>query len=128
MRLLLDSHAIIWAVDRPARLGPQAAAGLVDASNELLVSSATIWEVAIKVGLGKLALTMPYRQWMTLAIHDLGLEVLSITVDYADVQAKLPVYHRDPFDRLLVAQATVDHLTVVSNDSVFDRHGIPRLW
>ena len=128
MRLLLDSHTLVWAVDSPTKLGSRAKAMLEDASNELLVSAATIWEVAIKVGLGKLALSMPYRQWMWQAIRDTGASVLPITVEYADVQASLPRHHGDPFDRLLVAQAVVEQLALVSSDAVFESYGIQRVW
>jgi PIN domain nuclease of toxin-antitoxin system len=88
MRLLLDTHAIIWAVDQPDRLGSRARPALEDAANELLISAATIWEIAIKTGLGKLTLSVPYRQWMDRAIADLGSTILPITVEYADVQAR----------------------------------------
>jgi len=85
MRLLVDSHAVLWAVDEPSRLSPQAVSALEDPANQLLLSAASIWEIAIKVGLGKLSLSMPYRQWMNRAIADLGLTMLPITVEYADV-------------------------------------------
>ena len=128
MKLLLDAHALIWAVDDPSRLGTQAAAALRDPNNDLLVSAGTIWELAIKVGLGKLTLSLPYRQWMTKAITDLGAAVLPITIEYADTQASLPNHHRDPFDRLLVAQAQVENVPIVSSDVVFDDYGVTRLW
>jgi PIN domain nuclease of toxin-antitoxin system len=128
MRLLIDAHALIWAVDDPSKLTPQTATALQDPANELLLSAATIWEVAIKAGLKKLALSMPYRRWMTKAIGDLGLTVLPITVEYADVQAGLPQHHRDPFDRLLAAQAFVEKVSVVSADGIFDQYGVNRVW
>lgn len=128
MRLLLDAHTVIWAVDDPERLGTQAAIVLRDPNYELLVSAGTIWELAIKVGLGKLTLSLPYREWMTKAIADLGTSVLPITVEYADAQARLANLHRDPFDRILVAQAQVEGVPVVSNDAVFDDYGTKRLW
>src|SRR5438046_1269843 len=105
MRLLVDAHSMIWAVEQPAKLSAAAAAALQDPSNELLLSSATIWEIAIKVGLGKLKLSLPYRQWMTKAMSDLNMSILPITVDYAQAQSNLPRHHGDPFDRMLVAQA-----------------------
>ncbi len=114
MRLLVDAHAIIWAVDDPSRLPSDAAAALRDPANELLVSAGTIWEISIKVGLKKLSLSMPYRQWMDRAIADLGLTVVPITVEYADAQAGLPQHHGDPFDRLLAAQAFVGTSSVVT--------------
>ena len=129
MRLLLDAHAVIWAVDDPSKLSPRAITALQDSTNDLLVSAGTLWEISIKVGLNKLSLSMPYRPWMNQAIADLGLTVLPITVEYADVQAGLPQHHRDPFDRLLVAQAQIEQVSVVSNDALLDQYGrITRLW
>ena len=128
MRALIDSHALIWAVDEPARLGKSAVATLQDPGNELILSIGTAWELAIKVGLKKLALSTTFKPWMTKAIDDLGLSVLPITVDHADVQAGLPWHHRDPFDRLLVAQCVVEKISIVSADTVFDRYVIARIW
>lgn len=81
MRLLLDAHAVIWAVDKPALLSASAATALQNPNNDLLMSSGTIWEIAINVGRGKLSLSLPFRQWMNKAIGDLSLLVLPITVD-----------------------------------------------
>jgi PIN domain nuclease of toxin-antitoxin system len=128
VRLLLDSHALIWALADPAKLSPAADVALRDPANELLLSAASVWEIAIKVGLGKLNLTLPFRDWMNRAIADLGLSLLPITVEYADVQASLPDHHRDPFDRLLIAQALTEAVPVVCTDPVFDRYGVTRLW
>ncbi len=128
MRLLLDTHAVIWAVDDPAKLSSDAANAIEDPANELLVSAGTIWEVSIKVGLKKLSLSMPFRRWMNKAMADLGLTLLPINVEYADVQAALPRHHGDPFDRLLVAQAQVENVSLVSADAVFDHYGVTRIW
>jgi PIN domain nuclease of toxin-antitoxin system len=128
MRLLLDSHALIWYVDQDHLLSTVAHAAITDPANDLLLSAGTIWEVAIKVGLGKLVLSLPFRQWMNQVIADLGLTVLPITVEYADAQANLPKDHGDPFDRLLVAQAEVEGLAVVSADRTLDQYGVKRLW
>ena len=128
MRLLLDAHTLIWAVDDPSKLSPRAASALDGPANDLLLSAGTIWEVAIKVGLKKLTLSMPFREWMALAIADLDVSVLPITVEYADVQAGLPYHHRDPFDRLLVAHAIVEEVPIVSADKALDSYPITRLW
>lgn len=128
MKSLLDSHALIWSVDNPAQLGPQATVALKNPANQLLLSAATLWELAIKVGQKKLTLTLPYRQWMNQAITDLGLVILPITVDYADVQAGLPRHHGDPFDRLTVAQAIVEGVPIISSDTQLDAYGITRIW
>lgn len=113
MRLLLDAHSLIWAVDDPSKLGPKVVAIIENPANELLVSAGTIWELAIKVGLGKLKLSLPFGQWMNQAITDLGASILPISIAHAEAQAQLPGTG-DPFDRLLAAQSKVENLTVVS--------------
>lgn len=128
MRLLVDSHSLIWAVDDPSRLTSTAATALRNPANELLLSAATLWEIAIKTGLGKLTLSLRYRQWMDKAIADLDLAILPITVEYADVQATLPQHHRDPFDRLVIAQALTETVAIVSADAGLDQYGVTRLW
>lgn len=128
MRLLLDSHALIWAVDNPSRLGPRAARELANSANELLLGAGTIWEIAIKVGLKKLALSLPFKTWMTQAISELGLVTLPITVECADVQISLPSHHGDPFDRLLAAQSLTEKVVIVSADVIFDNYGVKRCW
>ena len=128
MRLLIDTHTLLWAVDNPSHLGPQARAELQDLTNELLLSAGSIWELAIKVGIKKLDLSTPYREWISQAISDLSLIFLPITVEYADVQAGLPHHHRDPFDRLLIAQAMIEQVPIVSVDTIFDAYGVQRLW
>ena len=99
-----------------------------DPENELLLSAGSIWEIGIKIGLGKLVLTQPYQTWMNQAIDDLGLRVLPITVEYAAMNATLPKYHGDPFDRLLIAQAIVEQVSIVSADVSFDAYGVTRIW
>jgi PIN domain nuclease of toxin-antitoxin system len=128
MRLLLDAHTLIWAVDQPSNLSTTAATTLQDPANERFLSAGTLWEIAIKVGLGKLTLSQPYRQWIEKAIADLGLAVLPLTIDHAEVLTVLPHHHRDPFDRLLVAQSQVESMPLVSTDSQLDAYGITRIW
>lgn len=128
MRHLIDSQSLIWYVDQDHLLSAAAHAAISNPANDLLLSAATIWEIAIKVGLGKLPLSIPYRQWMDKAIADLELVVLPITVVYADVQVGLPSHHRDPFDRLLAAQALVEGIPLVSADAIFDQYGVSRIW
>ena len=128
MRLLVDSQSLIWYVDQDHLLSPTAHGAITDPDNDLLLSAATVWEVAIKVGLKKLTLSLPYRVWMERAIDDLGLVMLPITVEVSDRQAGLPWYHRDPFDRLIIAQAFSEDVPVVGCDPIFDDYGIKRLW
>ncbi len=128
MRLLLDSRALLWAVDSPERLSPLAREQLQITANQLLISAASIWEIAIKVGLNKLTLTLPYKEWMAKSVQDLGAEILPISIDYADAQTQLPNHHRDPFDRMIVAQAIVEGVAIVSNDERLDLYGVQRIW
>ena len=128
MKLLLDSNALIHAADQPALLAPSAKQALAAPSNQLLISAATVWEIAIKIGLKELVLSMHYKEWISRAIADLGLAVLPINVEYANAQMELPTYHRDPFDRLMIAQALVDDLAIVSSDQMIVRYGVTRIW
>ncbi|MBI1917128.1 MAG: type II toxin-antitoxin system VapC family toxin [Planctomycetes bacterium] len=128
MRLLLDTHTLFWSADNPTKLSSAALAVIQDPANDRLLSAATIWELAIKVGLGKMSLSLPYRQWMEKAITDLKLIVLPITVEYTERQATLPPPHKDPFDRLMIAQALVDGIPIGSLDVAFDSYGITRIW
>jgi PIN domain nuclease of toxin-antitoxin system len=128
VRVLLDTQAVIWYVDQDQLLSAAAHAAITDPTNDLLLSAASIWETAIKVGLGKLTLSLPFGQWMNKAIQDLSLGLIPITVDYAAVQSTLPYHHGDPFDRMLVAQALVDRIPIVSVDSVLDAYGVTRIW
>lgn len=128
MRHLLDAHALIWALDDPSRLGARARAILEDPANDLVLNVGTIWELSIKAGLGKLSLSLPYRQWLERALSHLGIAVSPITVEFTERQTALPFHHRDPFDRLLVAQCLVENIALVSADGVFDQYGITRVW
>jgi PIN domain nuclease of toxin-antitoxin system len=128
MRHLVDAHSLIWALDDPRKLGIRAVAVLEDPANDLIVSAGTIWELSIKVGLGKLSLSLPYRVWMEKALIDLALVVSPITLEVAERQMALPLHHRDPFDRLLVAHCLVEAIPIVSADSVFEQYGVGRIW
>ncbi|QEL21083.1 type II toxin-antitoxin system VapC family toxin [Limnoglobus roseus] len=128
MRVLLDTHTLIWAQDEPTKLGPVALSILQSPANQLLVSLVTLWELSIKIAIGKLKLSPPYRPWIDKAIADLNLTILPITLDHAEQQIGLPFHHRDPFDRLLAAQALVESIPLASADAVFDAYGVTRLW
>jgi PIN domain nuclease of toxin-antitoxin system len=128
VKLLLDTHTIFWSLEEPSKVGPAAMAAMADPANDRLLSAATIWELAIKVGQGKIALSLPYRQWMDKVIAELQLTILPVTIAYAERQSTHPAHHKDPFDRLLIAQALVDGMPIVSADVAFDPYGITRLW
>jgi PIN domain nuclease of toxin-antitoxin system len=128
LKVLVDSHALLSYVDADHLLTAPAHAAIDDPDNEILVSAATIWEMAIKVGIGKLTLARPYRECMEQALADLGATLLPVTVAYAAEQSRLPPHHGDPFDRLLVAQAHTDGLPIISGDPKLDTYGITRIW
>jgi PIN domain nuclease of toxin-antitoxin system len=125
---LIDTHTLFWSVEEPSKVSAAAMAAMQDPANDRLLSAATIWELAIKVGQRKIALSMSYRQWMETAITDLKLNILPVTVEYADQQATLPPHHKDPFDRLMIAQALVEGIPIASADAAFDPYGITRIW
>src|SRR5437660_7517684 len=108
MRVLLDTHTLFWSVEEPGKVSVAAMSALQDPANDRLLSAATIWELAIKLGLGKIKLSMPYRQWMEKAMIDLVLDIVPVTIEYADRVTVLPPHHKDPFDRLIIAQALVN--------------------
>jgi len=128
MKVLIDTHSLIWFVDQDHMLTRVAHAAISDPNNELLVSAGSVWEIAIKVAKGKLPLSLPFRSWIDKATADLGFEVLPITVDHAERQTTLPAHHGDPFDRLLAAQALVEGIPLVSCDTIFDAYGVNRIW
>lgn len=123
MRLLLDTHVLLWAHGDPSRLGG-ARELLDDAANDLVFSAASAWEVAIKVSLGRLRLPEPVQTWVPSRVAALGARTVPVDVDHATGVATLPPVHRDPFDRLLVAQASALNATLVSADPVFARYDV----
>ncbi len=128
MKLLIDAHTLIWSVGQVDLLSPSARNCFTEPANDIFISMATIWEIAIKTGLGKLSLSAPFKQWIVQGIADLNLEILPITIDHADRYTALPLHHRDPFDRLLIAQSFVENLSIVSADPKFDLYGVSRIW
>jgi PIN domain nuclease of toxin-antitoxin system len=126
-RLLLDTHALLWWLTDDAALSHAAGAAIDDASNEVFVSAASAWEVTTKARLGKLE-AGPLARDFGLELRRQGFIPLPITVGHAQRAGSLPGPHRDPFDRMLIAQAQALDLVLVSNEAVFDSFGVRRLW
>ena len=126
--LLLDTQAMLWFFWDDPQLSADAKASIEDADNRKLVSIASCWEVAIKVGLGKLDLGESSRSFLPREIARNNFELLPISLEHAITVEGLPLHHRDPFDRMLIAQAMVEGLTTVGADAVFDQYGVARLW
>lgn len=128
MRLLLDTHALLWFFDGDARLSADARAAIEDASNAAFVSAASVWEIATKHRLGKLPLGPDLTADLPGAIIRLGFAPLPVTLPHAQRAGALVHSHRDPFDRMLIVQAESEDLVLVSNETLFDEFGINRLW
>ena len=128
MRLLLDTHSFLWFVSGSPQLSTTARTLIEDASNQPFLSVASLWEMAIKVSLGKLSLGQPFETLIPQQLSLNGIALLGITISHTAVVAKLPFHHRDPFDRLLTAQAIVEQMPIVSGDSSFDAYAVTRLW
>ena len=128
MRLLLDTHALVWYIQADPKLPAARQSDIQDAANEVWVSPASYWEIAIKVHTGKWKLNIPYPVLIDTALNVYKFQVLPILPDHTARLIGLPDHHRDPFDRLLIAQALAEGLSLVSVDAVFDQYGITRIW
>jgi len=128
MRILLDTHSFLWFVAGDARIGSTARSLIADLNNTALLSIASLWEIAIKVSLGKLRFTEPFETLIAEQLALNAINVLPIEFDDLIEVTRLPFHHRDPFDRLLVAQAIARGLPIVSRDPVLDDYPIERLW
>jgi PIN domain nuclease of toxin-antitoxin system len=128
MRLLLDSQALLWFCEGNASLSAAARTAIEDAQNEKFVSHATAWEVAIKTSLGKLKLAVPYEDFFPGVLLANGFQELAPDFRHYRELIGLPFHHRDPFDRLLIAQAKIEGFTVVTSDPQFSAYDIPLLW
>lgn len=128
MRLLLDTHALLWWLAGDSSLSPAAQAAIADEANSVLVSAASVWEITTKYRLGKLPGCAAIAADLEGAIRDQGFEPLAIALRHGQLAGALPGPHRDPFDRMLIAQALLENLVLVSNEQPFDAYGVGRLW
>ncbi len=128
MRLLLDTHTFLWLVEGSPSLSAAALAALTDPANELYLSVASIWELAIKTGNKKLVLSDPLDAFVGKWTAAYQLAPLPITTSHPLALVGLPDHHRDPFDRILIAQAMVEGMTLVTADSKFAPYSVPVLW
>lgn len=128
MKLLLDTHAFIWWDSEPAKLSPQALALCQDRQNALLLSVVSLWEMQIKLQLGKLKLALPLREIVESQQQTNNIVILSVTLPHVLALEKLPTHHKDPFDRLLVAQAIVEEAVLVSGDPNIAKYPAQVVW
>ena len=127
MKLLLDTHIFIWWADQPERLSPAALSALEDEANELLLSVASVWEMQIKIQFGKLKLSLPLEELVKNQQETNALTVSPVTLTHVLALDSLPFHHKDPFDRLLIAQSIEEELTIVSKDSQFSAYAVKLL-
>lgn len=127
MNVLIDTHAFLWYIQANDQLSQRAAAILEDTDHKFYFSIASLWEIAIKLGLGKLKLDNPFHELEAL-LESLSIEILPIAFSDAEIYLSLPLHHRDPFDRILIAQATNRSLSIITADSAFDAYAIDRVW
>lgn len=128
MRVFLDTHALLWFYLDDARLSDGARTSISEPGNGKLVSPASYWEIAIKISIGKYALNVPYEEFIRGMIVDNAFEIVPIEPQHTAVLVSLPFHHKDPFDRLLIAQAIVEGVPIVSADSKLDAYPITRIW
>ena len=128
MRLLLDTHVWLWSAMETQRISDAARAALLEPANEVFVSAASVWELAIKVELGKLPLPIDVAEFVSQQTGPGVASLLDISAKHALSAAALPPHHRDPFDRMLVAQAQLEGLTLVTVDDKLRAYGIPMIW
>lgn len=128
MRLLLDTHAFLWFVTDDTQLSITAKALIGDPNNEVFVSPASYWEIAIKIALGKYPLSVPYEQFISQGIKGNNFVILPIEVKHTASLTTLPHHHGDPFDRLIISQAMVENVAIVGADAKFDAYPVQRLW
>ena len=128
MKLLLDTHTFLWFVTSDPQLSEAALDLIADPTNEVLVSPATYWEVAIKVSIGKYPLTVPFETFFQEGIDGSDMAILPIRVRHAAVLSSLPIHHKDPFDRMIISQSIAEQIPVVSADAALDAYGVRRFW
>lgn len=128
MRVLIDTHVFIWYIQNNEKLPSPMFTLINDGRNEIVFSTASIWEMAIKQSTGKLNLGVPYASFIKEQMRLNSIELLPIKLEHIEVVASLPFHHHDPFDRLLISQAMVEDLPVVSVDSAFSSYPVQIIW
>ena len=128
MNLLLDTHAFLWFISGDARLSKDARLSIENEGNQIFVSAGTLWEIAIKTSLGRLKFSGGFKDLISDQLRLNGFNILPITPSHLDIVVALPFLHRDPFDRLLIAQAKAESWAIISADVVLDSYEVTRLW
>lgn len=128
MRLLLDTHVFLWLITEDERLSRKACRAFLDPNNRIYLSAASVWEIGIKVSLGKLSLRDGWLHSIETEMKMNTIQWLGIEMSHCEQLSRLPFHHRDPFDRMLIAQAMVERMAVMTNDARFPDYGIGCIW
>jgi len=128
MQILLDTHTFLWFVVGDSKLSPLARTLIQEPTNQRFMSVASAWEIAIKMNRGKLNIGASFDQLIPHQLDDNDIVLLPIYAEHLSQVTILPLHHRDPFDRLMIAQSIVENMPIVSKDSAFDAYGVRRLW
>jgi PIN domain nuclease of toxin-antitoxin system len=128
VKVLLDTHALLWYLMADSQLSNDAKKLMLDVRNELWLSMASVWEIGIKVSIGKLSLPVPFGTLVSTNLKQANVQILDIRAAHVAEVIGFPFHHKDPFDRMLAAQCKVEQVTLVSGDAIFDQYGIQRLW
>ncbi|WP_066378839.1 MULTISPECIES: type II toxin-antitoxin system VapC family toxin [unclassified Anabaena] len=128
MRLMLDTHTFLWFIEGSLNLSETAKNLIEDQQNQRFLSIASLWEMSIKVSIGKLQLDMTFTELVKQQVYGNAIELLEIRPEHLDELAKLPFCHRDPFDRLIISQSLVESIPIVTKDSVFESYPVQILW
>ena len=126
-KYLLDTHTLIWFLEGDSQISPLAKSLVLDTGNQLFVSMASIWEMAIKTSIGKLTLTQPLEQIIKRLPLEF-MELLPIEVSHLLAIQNLPFHHKDPFDRILIAQTLTENIGIISIETIFDQYAVKRIW
>jgi PIN domain nuclease of toxin-antitoxin system len=128
MRYLIDTHTLLWVVTKDQRLSETAKQLYLNTDNIIFLSSASIWELIIKISLKKLSIESPIKEFIENQIKGNDIKILNIEIKHILSLENLPYYHRDPFDRLIICQSINENIPIVSSDKVFDSYPIKRIW
>ncbi|MGB7375889.1 MAG: type II toxin-antitoxin system VapC family toxin [Rivularia sp. (in: cyanobacteria)] len=128
MKLLLDTHTFLWFIGGNLNLSSTAKNAIENTNNQRFISIATLWEISIKVSIGKLKLGLEFTKLVEQEVYGNAIEILEILPEHLDELVNLPFHHKDPFDRLIIAQSLVEDATLISKDAVFQSYPIKLLW
>lgn len=127
MNLLLDTHTLIWLLEGDNNISPKALNAIQNPSNSCFISSASLWEIAIKISIKKLSINIPFQEIYQL-VYNNGIEILTLEFEHFLKVGSLPFHHKDPFDRIIIAQAIVEKMTIIGKDEYFNYYNLDLIW